>query len=148
MSTADFPIRLVETPAELDGLLRDLATPARIAVDTEAASYHPYSDAACPVQLSTPAGTAVGDVVKLPAFGALGALLMDARVETTFHDADYDLRLLDRDHHFGVAEPKLLAKLVWQRPRPQCSIETIDIDASARNQHGFLPCQPVALEEL
>lgn len=117
MSTAGFPIRLVETPAELDGLLRDLATPTRIAVDTEAASYHRYSDGVCLVQLSTAAVTAVVDVVKLPAVGALGALLMDARVETTFHDADYDLRLLDRDHHFGVArlfDTRIAAQLLGE----------------------------------
>jgi len=40
-----------------------------------------------------------------------------------------------------MPELKLLAKLSWRRSDVKCSIETIDIDASARNQQraSFLP---------
>ena len=56
-----FPIRLVETPEALAQLVATLGRPSRLAVDTEAASYHKYSDGVCLVQLSTPELTAVVD---------------------------------------------------------------------------------------
>ena len=38
-----------------------------------------------------------------PDLGALGALLADPAVETVFHDADYDLRILHRDLGYTAA---------------------------------------------
>lgn len=99
-----FPIRLVESADALTTLVKELGTPARIAVDTEAASYHKYSDGVCLVQLSTPVVTAVIDVVKSPDLAPLRALMAGAAVESVFHDADYDLRLLDRDHQFKISK--------------------------------------------
>jgi ribonuclease D len=112
-----FPIRLVESPEALATLVADLGHPARLAVDTEAASYHKYSDGVCLVQLSTPALTAVVDVVKSPDLAPLRALLAVAGVESVFHDADYDLRLLDRDHQVrisGLFDTRIAAQLLGE----------------------------------
>jgi ribonuclease D len=99
-----FPIRLVETPEALAQLVAELGRPARLAVDTEAASYHKYSDGVCLVQLSTPQVTAVVDVVKSPDLTPFRTLLSEPTVESVFHDADYDLRLLDRDHQVRISK--------------------------------------------
>ncbi|MBW8773022.1 MAG: ribonuclease D, partial [Gemmatimonadetes bacterium] len=104
MTAGTFPIRWIDTTAGLGELLRALGRPARVAVDTEAASYHRYSDAVCLLQLSVPDLTAVVDVPKVGDLHALGALLADPAVESSFHDADYDLRLLDRDHGWRVGK--------------------------------------------
>jgi len=112
-----FPIQLVETPEALARLVAAIGRPSRIAVDTEAASYHKYSDGICLVQLSTASITAVVDVVKCPDLAPLGALLATAGIESVFHDADYDLRLLDRDHRIGITglfDTRIAAQLLGE----------------------------------
>jgi ribonuclease D len=115
--TARFPIRLVETVQDLAALATALGRPARLAVDTEAASYHKYSDGVCLVQLSTPEITAVVDVIKSPDLAPLRALLATPGIEAVFHDADYDLRLLDRDHKIGITalfDTRIAAQLLGE----------------------------------
>ena len=117
MTRPPIPIRFVDTPAGFEALLAELGRPARIAVDTEAASYHRYSDGICLVQISTATITAVVDSPRLPSLAGLGALLSDPAVESVFHDADYDLRLLDRDHQVGVArlfDTRIAAQLLGE----------------------------------
>lgn len=74
-----------------------------LAIDTEAASFHRYRDRVYLVQLSTRAETAVVDPLAVPDLSALGHLMADPAVEVLFHDADYDLRILDRDYGFHAA---------------------------------------------
>jgi ribonuclease D len=115
--TARFPIRLVETAQDLAALMAALGRPTRLAVDTEAASYHKYSDGVCLVQLSTPDVTAVVDVIKSPDLAPLRALLATPGIEAVFHDADYDLRLLDRDHKIGITalfDTRIAAQLLGE----------------------------------
>ncbi len=92
-------IRLVETQTDLDRLIAKLGREPLIAVDTEAASFHRYHDRVYLLQLSSRDTTAVVDplAVDLTPFGAM---LADPSVEVVFHDADYDLRLLDREFGF------------------------------------------------
>lgn len=115
--TAGFPIRLVETAQDLAALMAALGRPTRLAVDTEAASYHKYSDGVCLVQLSTPEVTAVVDVIKSPDLAPLRTLLATPGIEAVFHDADYDLRLLDRDHKIGITalfDTRIAAQLLGE----------------------------------
>ncbi len=72
-------------------------------MDTEAASFHKYHDRIYLVQLSTRADTAILDPLALTDLTPLGLLLADRAVEKVFHDADYDLRILDRDYGFRAA---------------------------------------------
>jgi len=67
-------------------------------MDTEAASFHRFIDRIYLLQLSTRRETAVIDPLTVGEVSALGALLADREVEVVFHDADYDLRILDRDY--------------------------------------------------
>lgn len=71
-----------------------------IAVDTEAASFHRYRDRIFLIQLSGPSETAVVDPLALSDLSPVGELLADPNIEKIFHDADYDLRILDRDYRF------------------------------------------------
>ena len=112
-----------------------------VAVDTEAASFHRYVDRVYLIQLSTRAATAIVDPLTVSDLAPLGGLLADAGVEKVFHDADYDLRILDRDYQFrarhlfdtriaaqlaallekyaGVRLPKTHQKADWsRRPLP------------------------------
>lgn len=93
-------LRLIATAGELAELVAAIGRPALLALDTEAASFHRYSDGICLLQLSTRDRTAVVDTLAVTDLGAIGALVADPAVEVVFHDADYDLRLLARDHGF------------------------------------------------
>lgn len=90
--------RYVETPAELAALARRLARETELAVDTEAASFHRFVDRIYLIQVSTRRDNAIIDPLTVGEASALGALLADEAIEVVFHDADYDLRILDRDY--------------------------------------------------
>jgi ribonuclease D len=94
------PPALIEEPGTLATLAERLRAEPRIALDTEAASFHRYVDRVYLVQLSSNAETALVDPLAVTDLAPLGALLADPGVEKIFHDADYDLRILDRDYGF------------------------------------------------
>lgn len=91
---------LVDRPDTFRDLLARVADEAIIALDTEAASFHHYHDRVYLVQLSSPTITAVIDPLVVGDLGPIGTLLADPKIEKIFHDADYDLRLLDKQHGF------------------------------------------------
>jgi ribonuclease D len=84
--------------------LQTIASTKEIALDTEGASFHRFVDRVYLLQLSTRQRTAIVDplTVNAETLKPLGALLESASVETVFHDADYDLRLLQRDYGWHV----------------------------------------------
>ena len=92
--------RYVETAAALAEVIAAARGEPLVAADTEAASFHRYRDRVYLVQLSTRRSTAVLDPLAIADFSPFGSLLADPDVEKVFHDADYDLRTLDRDYGF------------------------------------------------
>jgi ribonuclease D len=74
----------------------------RIAFDTEAASFHRYVDRIYLIQMSTEVETVLIDPLTVTELDAVGDLLQNPEIEIVFHDADYDLRVLDRDYGFRV----------------------------------------------
>lgn len=95
-------MRYVDTPQDLAAFIASVRRESRVGVDTEAASFHRYRDRIYLLQITSPTQTALIDPVAIaaPDLAPVGALLADAQVEKTFHDADYDLRVLDRDYGF------------------------------------------------
>lgn len=91
-------IRLIQSQAELERLFERLKGEPLLAVDTEAASFHRYRDRIYLLQLSSRRETAVVDPLAVTSLAPLAAMLTDPKVEIIFHDADYDLRLLDLEH--------------------------------------------------
>jgi ribonuclease D len=92
------PYEYVASPGELAGLVERMAHEPLLGVDTEAASFHRYVDRIYLIQLSSRTDTAIIDPLTVGDGSALGALLADKKIEVIFHDADYDLRILDRDY--------------------------------------------------
>lgn len=90
----------IDTAPELASFVAGVRREARVGVDTEAASFHRYRDRIYLVQMSSPTQTAVIDPVAISDLRPIGTLLADSQLEKTFHDADYDLRVLDRDYGF------------------------------------------------
>lgn len=96
---AEKPELVTDAPA-LGNLVRRLRQTGQVAFDTESASFHRYVDRVYLIQISTARETTLIDPLAVPQIDPLGALLADPAIEVVFHDADYDLRVLDRD--FGI----------------------------------------------
>ena len=90
----------IRTPEALAEALAALGREPLVAVDTEAASFHRYHDRIFLIQLSSPSRTEIIDPLAVADLSPVGRLLADPKVEKIFHDADYDLRILDRDYGF------------------------------------------------
>jgi ribonuclease D len=93
----------LERQADFDRFAAALVGIPLVAVDTEAASFHRYRDRIYLIQVSTRDRTAVVDPLAVTDLAPLGRLLSDPGVEVVFHDADYDLRILDRDYGFHAS---------------------------------------------
>ena len=106
--TAFAPIQpaLITENSALQTLVERLAGARRVALDTEAASFHRYVDRLYLLQASTDDETALIDPLEVDDLAPIGQLLADSNLEVIFHDADYDLRILNRDYGF-------VARRVW-----------------------------------
>src|SRR5215207_5727143 len=95
--------------------MTEIAGAGEIALDTEGASFHRFVDRIYLLQLSTRDQTAVVDPLPIGTPAELGALLEDPAVEVVFHDADYDLRLLQQDygwHIRNIFDTRIAAQLL------------------------------------
>jgi ribonuclease D len=91
-------VRLIQSPDQLAGLLERFSQEPLLAVDTEAASFHRYQDRVYLLQMSSRSETVVVDPLAVGTLAPLVGVLGDPAIEIVFHDADYDLRLLDREY--------------------------------------------------
>jgi ribonuclease D len=108
-------VPLIQSQPQLETLFERLRREPLLAVDTEAASFHRYTDRVYLLQVSSRNETAVVDPLATRGLGPLGDVLADPEIEVVFHDADYDLRLLDREYGFratGVFDTRLAAQLL------------------------------------
>jgi ribonuclease D len=96
-------VQVIGTVAELEALVARFGAEPLLAVDTEAASFHRYYDRVYLLQISSRSETAIVDPLAAGTLAPLASVLADPAVEIVFHDADYDLRLLDREHGIGAA---------------------------------------------
>jgi ribonuclease D len=92
----------LDTPDAVSRFLRSIGPADALALDTEGASYHRFVDRIYLLQLSTRDKSAIIDPLPIGTPTALGTLLESPDVEVVFHDADYDLRLLQQDYGWHV----------------------------------------------
>jgi ribonuclease D len=92
----------LDTAEAVEKFTTEIAGAREIALDTEGASFHRFVDRIYLLQLSTRAVHAVIDPLPIGTPAGLGALLEDPAVEVVFHDADYDLRLLQQDYGWKI----------------------------------------------
>lgn len=112
---SDAQLTLVESQSELAEALAGLSNEPLLAADTEAASFHRYHDRVYLVQLSSRERTIIIDPLAVNDLALFGRLLADPKLEIVFHDADYDLRLLDQQYGFGathVFDTRVAAQLL------------------------------------
>jgi ribonuclease D len=107
--------RYLDNQQDFDRFFDTLEGAGLVAVDTEAASFHRYRDRIYLIQLSSREATAIIDPLAVPDLSRFGRLLADPTVEVVFHDADYDLRALNRDHGYradGLFDTRIAAQLL------------------------------------
>jgi ribonuclease D len=108
---------VIDDDQALGRLFKRLKGKKRLAIDTEAASYHRYFDRIYLVQVSSDSETAIIDPLSVLSLDPLGAILADPKIEVVFHDADYDLRVLDRDYRYHakrVFDTRIAAQLLGE----------------------------------
>lgn len=109
-------IRWVAEAGELERLCEAARALPRVAVDTEADSFHAYRSKLCLVQVGVGREVWLVDPLALGSRGLapLGELLADSGVEKIMHGADYDMRVLNRALGVpvrGLADTQLAAQL-------------------------------------
>ncbi|MEO8560816.1 MAG: ribonuclease D [bacterium] len=92
----------LDTADAVEKFTSEIARERELALDTEGASFHRFVDRIYLLQLSTRDRHAVIDPLPLGTPGGLGALMEDPSVQVVFHDADYDLRLLQQDYGWKI----------------------------------------------
>jgi ribonuclease D len=108
-------VELVQSQAALEALFQRFKGEPLLAVDTEAASFHRFLDRIYLLQISSRNETAVVDPLAVESLAPLADVLADPATEIVFHDADYDLRLLDREYGFHarhVFDTRIAAQLL------------------------------------
>ncbi|MEP6617803.1 MAG: HRDC domain-containing protein [bacterium] len=92
----------LDTIPAVEQFTTEIAHVRELALDTEGASFHRFVDRIYLLQLSTRDRHAVIDPLPIGKPAGLGALLESPEVEVVFHDADYDLRLLQQDYGWQI----------------------------------------------
>jgi ribonuclease D len=108
-------VPLIQSQAELEALFARLRGAPLLAVDTEAASFHRFIDRVYLLQVSSRDETAVVDPLAVESLAPLAEVLADPAIEVVFHDADYDLRLLDREYAYratNLFDTRIAAQLL------------------------------------
>ena len=92
--------RVIEQPAELTDVARQLSKTHAIAFDLEADSMYHFQEKVCLIQISTGNDTLVIDPLKIDDLSPLKPVMANPRIRKVLHGADYDIRSLYRD--FGI----------------------------------------------
>jgi ribonuclease D len=93
----------IDKQEPFDSAIARLAVQPVIAVDTEADSLHSYFDKVCLVQISAGDEDLVIDPLSGINLSKFGDVLADPAITKILHGADYDLRIMNRDFGFAIA---------------------------------------------
>ncbi|GAC1517319.1 MAG: ribonuclease D [Gemmatimonadaceae bacterium] len=108
----------LDSPEAVERFVSSISTTRELALDTEGASFHRFVDRIYLLQLSTREQSAIIDPLPIGTPASLGKLLESRDVEVVFHDADYDLRLLQQDYGWRVTrmfDTRVAAQLLGLR---------------------------------
>ncbi|MFQ5504026.1 MAG: ribonuclease D [Planctomycetota bacterium] len=94
---------LIDKPERMRRFLAEIAGEERLAVDTEANSFHAYRQRVCLIQVSTRKKDFILDPLSSIDIDPFLEVLGDRRVLKVFHDAEFDLLLLGRQYDVRVA---------------------------------------------
>jgi ribonuclease D len=93
----------IDAQEPFDKAMERIGSHGVIAVDTEADSLHSYFDKVCLIQISAGDEDYVIDPLADADLARFGAILADKSITKILHGADYDLRIMNRDFGFTIA---------------------------------------------
>ena len=93
----------IDTQQDFDAAMGRVAAQPVVALDTEADSLHSYFDKVCLIQMSIPGEDMIIDPLCKFDLAKFGEILADRGITKILHGADYDLRILNRDFGFTIA---------------------------------------------
>jgi ribonuclease D len=93
----------IDTQEAFDAAMDRVAAQPVVAVDTEADSLHSYFDKVCLIQMSIPGEDLIIDPLCKFDLTKFGGVLANRSITKILHGADYDLRILNRDFGFTIA---------------------------------------------
>jgi ribonuclease D len=96
-------VNVIDTQEAFDAAMARVAAQPVVALDTEADSLHSYFDKVCLIQMSIPGEDMIIDPLCKIDIAKFGEILADRAITKILHGADYDLRILDRDFGFTIA---------------------------------------------
>jgi ribonuclease D len=96
-------MKWIESQPPFEEAMQRMGANAVVAVDTEADSLHSYFDKVCLIQMSAAGEDLVIDPLSGIRLDSFGKLLGDPAITKVLHGGDYDLRILNRDFGFVVA---------------------------------------------
>ncbi|MFC1906997.1 ribonuclease D [Chloroflexota bacterium] len=96
------PVEVVSRPAQLGVAARELVGSHAIALDTESNSFHHYPEQLCLIQIASRHKVYIIDTISLKELDPLRDVLADISIKKVVHDADYDIRSLDRHCGFHI----------------------------------------------
>jgi ribonuclease D len=96
-------MKWIDKQEPLDQATKAIGSHGVIAVDTEADSLHSYFDKVCLIQISTGEENYVVDPLARVDLARFGEILADKSITKILHGADYDLRILNRDFGYTIA---------------------------------------------
>jgi ribonuclease D len=96
-------VKWVAKQDAFDAMMDRVAAQPEIAVDTEADSLHSYFDKVCLIQISIPDEDFVVDPLAKIDIRRFGDVLANPAIRKILHGGDYDLRILNRDFGFTIA---------------------------------------------
>ena len=96
------PLIVIDTPAQFQALVPELARQSYLAIDTESNGYYAYFEHICLIQISTETHDYIVDPLGVGNLGRMGALFADPAIEKIMHAASNDIAGFKRDFHFQV----------------------------------------------
>src|SRR5437899_11203161 len=93
----------IDKQKPFESAMQRVAAQPVVAVDTEADSLHSYFDKVCLIQMSIPGEDLIIDPLCKFDLAKFGEILANRDITKILHGADYDLRILNRDFGFTIA---------------------------------------------
>src|SRR4030081_1016573 len=143
----------LDKPEQVDRFLNQISGVKELALDTEGASFHRFVDRIYLLQLSTRDKHAVIDPIPLGTPSGLGRLLEDPAGEVVFHDADYDLRLLEQDYGWKIKhifDTRIAAQLLGYTAFGLAALleRFFDVKLDKKHQRGDWSMRPLTADML
>lgn len=142
------PPALIQSPDDLDDLVRHLEQQKYVAVDSESNSLHAYQEEVCLIQFSTKDRDALVDPLAIEDLTPLGPLFANSEIEKILHAAEYDVMCLKRDFSFEINnlfDTYIAARtLGWEQPGLADVLErAFDIEIKKRYQRANWARRPL-----